>query len=125
MSVGDCRYGIDQRVDVRWDDDKFRRYWFPNSYSDSGVVQKIREHSNDNGVVEMEYYIHYDDCTIVSICNIFSDDKRMEGWVPAKRISLFNKKSSKRPREPDTGFSEKVTDSFFVFNFRNRKANPL
>ena len=73
----------------------------------------------------MEYYIHYDDCTIVSICNIFSDDKRMEGWVPAKRISLFNKKSSKRPREPDTGFSEKVTDSFFVFNFRNRKANPL
>ena len=28
MSIGECRYGIDQRVDVRWDDDKFRASHF-------------------------------------------------------------------------------------------------
>lgn len=48
----------------------------------------------------------------------------MEGWVPAKRISLFNKKSSKRPREPDIGFSEKVVDSFFVKIIQKPQSEP-
>lgn len=39
---------------------------FPISILDSGVIQKIRDHTNENGVVELEYYIHYDDCIICS-----------------------------------------------------------
>lgn len=32
----------------------------------------------------------------------------MEGWVPASRISTFNKKSLKRLREIDSSYAEKV-----------------
>lgn len=89
------------------------------------MIQKIREHISENGIVELEYYIHYDDCNDVAEGNMVIDDKRMEGWVPAKKISLFNKKSSKRPREPDGGFIDKVIRLLRMLVCRNRKANPL
>lgn len=33
---------------------------------DSGIVQQIRERTNNDGTSEYEYYIHYIDCNLSS-----------------------------------------------------------
>ena len=75
---------------------------------DSGIVQQIRERTNNDGTSEYEYYIHYIDCNLNSFWCKLLDDKRMEGWVPSSRIAPLNKKNIKRLREVDNIYVEKV-----------------
>ena len=125
MSVGDYRYVIDQRVDVRWDDDKLRELCFSHfnfrQWSDPENPRSHQwERSRGVGVLHPLWWLYY-----LFIRNIFIDDKRMEGWVPARKISLYNKKSSKRPREIESCFSEKVIDWLIVLFCRKPRANRL
>ena len=110
MSISECRYYIDQHVAAQWADDTYRHDCCYSLFVDSGIVQQIREKVNENGSKEYEYYIHYVDC-IVYLLLYYVDDKRMEGWVSASRISPLNKKSMKRLRDVDCSYSDKV---FFI-----------